>query len=637
MAAAGLVPAMPASADEKPALLAIVDGSGSMWGTLEKDTISKLAATRQALDEVLPAVAGSMQIGLATFGPGCRSAEVVVPPREGDVSLVTAALTKFNPRGKGPLTAGLRAAAATLGELAAGDIVVFHDGLDNCGEDSCAAATAIHDAQPRIRIHTVSLGMGPAEVNAAGCLARTTGGSAWTAVDAAGVLSAIKAIAASISERTQRPVALAAPEPVPAQPVVAEKGPPRLVAAASLAAGLPPVASALVWTIKDTKTGKVLHQSVAPTLAVPLPAGAVAVEVASGRVAQRRDAMIAAEGDTVVDIALDAGIVRLDTGVKRLASEAEEPVIRLAQSAPADARNANFGRSEPLWIARGKAIEALLPPGEYEAFAEYGLARRAAPVSVKSGQTLNLSLPLEAGRLELSTRPERIGDITFEVSTDDPDRPGGRREITRSAFAAPAFVLSTGSYYVTARGAGQDLRRLVTVRSGEITREAFQFELATLEVNALVNGAPATATAPLSISIAPEPAAAAAAAAERAIDTGKAMTIAPGRYRVSVKHALHDAASRRDITLAAGQTLRLAVNLETAELQLDLSAGVEHGAMCEIVGSEGAVVRRTVEIAPRLVLTPGRYSVRCRSGAATREIAIALAAGDVKRIQPFDR
>lgn len=631
-----IVIALPAAADEKPAVIAVVDGSGSMWGTLANDTVSKLAATRQALDEVLPAVAGSVRLGLATFGPGCRSADVVVPASEGDTSLITSALAKFNPRGKGPLTAGLRAAAATFGDRGGGDIILFHDGLDNCGEDACAAAALIHAGLPGIRIHTVSLGLVPAEAAAIGCLAKVTGGSASTVVDAGGVANAVRAITATIAERSRRPVAPVVTAPVPVQPVIAEKGPPRLVAAASLATGQPPIASALAWTIKDVRTGRVLHQSVAPTLALPLPAGPVRVEVASGSVAERRDAEIASEGDTVVDIPLNAGIVRLDTGVKRLASDAEEPTIRLDTSAPAEARTGGLATAAPLWIARGKAIEALLPPGEYEAIGEYGLVRRALSISVKAGETLNLSLPLEAGRLELVTRPERIGDITFEVTADAPDRPGGRREIARSAFAAPAFVLSTGSYYVVARGAGHEFRRLVAVRSGEITRETFQFEPATLEVGALVNGAQAGGT-PLALSIAPASAAAGAAPTERSIETGKAITIAPGRYRVSLRHAHYDAAVSRDITLAAGQSLRLPLDLETAELQLDLAAGVAHGAMCEIAGADGTVFHRTVELEPRLVVTPGRYLLRCRSSAATREFAVALAAGEVKLVQPFDR
>lgn len=257
----------------------------------------------------------------------------------------------------------------------------------------------------------------------------------------------------------------------------------------------------LTWRVMSADGRKVLHEAVAPSFAVPLPGGGVRVEVTSGRIAITRDIEIAKEGDTVLDVALDAGIVRFDTGAKRLASDAEEPLIFLeklsTQRTGTDVRDG--GRtSTPLWIARGKAIEAMLPPGDYRAVAEYGLARAVAPVRVAAGQALNLSLPLEAGRLELATVPQGGDDVVYRVEVDDPDRAGGRRELTRTAHAAPVFVLSTGTYYVTATTGGDEVRRLVTVRSGEVTRETFNLDLVSLEVDATINGA-AEPRAPLTL------------------------------------------------------------------------------------------------------------------------------------------
>ena len=107
--------------------------------------------------------------------------------RVGGAAAITSPLIKFNPRGKGPLSAGLKAAASALGENRGGAIVMFHDGLDNCGEDQCAVATQLHAADPSLRIFTVSLGMEPAEVTAISCMAKATDGRAFTADAPGGV------------------------------------------------------------------------------------------------------------------------------------------------------------------------------------------------------------------------------------------------------------------------------------------------------------------------------------------------------------------------------------------------------------------------------------------------------------------
>lgn len=633
-----------AGQDQRPALMALVDGSGSMWGGLGSGGKSKLAATREALESILPQAAQTHRLGLATFGPGCRAASVAVAPTDSNVDAVTVPLVKFNPRGKGPLSAGLKAAADIIGGTNGGDgggtIVLFHDGLDNCGEDSCAAAAELHATKPDITIHTISLGMEAAEVAAISCVAKATGGRAYTASDPDDVVRALTDIASLIDKAAPTPpppVAETAPAASPA-----EKGPSRLVASARLIAGGSVVSMPLTWRVMSADGRKVLHEAVAPSFAVPLPGGGVRVEVTSGRIAITRDIEIAKEGDTVLDVALDAGIVRFDTGAKRLASDAEEPLIFLeklsTQRTGTDVRDG--GRtSTPLWIARGKAIEAMLPPGDYRAVAEYGLARAVAPVRVAAGQALNLSLPLEAGRLELATVPQGGDDVVYRVEVDDPDRAGGRRELTRTAHAAPVFVLSTGTYYVTATTGGDEVRRLVTVRSGEVTRETFNLDLVSLEVDATINGA-AEPRAPLTLGIKRlDETSIAQTASERLVSLGRAVRLVPGTYRITVRHGLNDVVATRNIRIAKGDTQRVRIDLKTAEVSLDIidADGSPFGAVCEMKTDRGEVIWRTVEVRPVRVVAPGQYALRCRAGATVRDVAVTAAAGQVTRVAPFSR
>lgn len=645
--AAGAQPGSPIStawAESQPRLVAVIDGSGSMWGGLGSDGVSKLAAARQALEQSLPQIAPSANLGLVTFGPGCRSADIAVEPTTNDVEAVLAPLAKFNPRGKGPLSAGLKLAADAFPQGTRGAIVMFHDGLDNCGEDQCAAASVIATAHPGVAIHTISLGMEAAEVEAISCVANKTGGRAFAAEDMAGVTRAFSEIANLMVRSEPAPPAPQAATPPPL-PAPATSGPPRLVASVNLAEGKPPLATPLQWRISDVASGKLLHETLAPTLAVALPKGLVRIEVASGRVKVERQAEIAAEGDTRIDIALNAGIVRFDTGAKRLASDAEEPLIRLeslaaAPTANADAKHAGLETAAvqvatPLWIARGKAIEALLPPGEYHAIAEYGLARASAPVNVGPGSELNLSLPLEAGRLELTSSSKLVRDIVYQISIDDPDRTGGRREIARTAHPSPSFVLSTGTYYIAARSGLREVRRLVTVRSGEVSREAFALDTAQLTVTATLNGTPAGAV-PLGLAITPLNTEPSGSRATRPVSLGQTLEVAAGRYRITVRHGAGEASVSREVELAAGQQQHIAIDLKTVELHVDTSAaaGATGGARCEVITS-GRVIWRTVEANPKAVLDPGTYVVRCRAADVVRETSITLAAGDQQRVSPF--
>ncbi len=623
-----------------PVLMALVDGSGSMWGGLGSEGRSKLAATREALEAVLPRLAGSNRLGLATFGPGCRSAAIVTPAQTSQVQDVTGPLVRFNPRGKGPLSAGLRTAAEGFSANDAGSIVLFHDGVDNCGEDQCAAASELHAARPGLKVSTISLGMDPPQVAAVACVAKITGGRAYTADDPEGVVRALD----DIANMNLRPVPAEAPpaKPAPA-PRPAAKGPPRLLASAQLVAGGAAVSMPMTWRVRSPDGSKVVHEAVAPSLAVQLSPGPKRVEVTSGRITVTRDVEIANEGDTVLSVPLDAGIVRFDTGAKRLASDAEEPLIRLEKLTMVDAGAAAKGAvsaarvATPLWIARGKVVEAMLPPGEYRAIAEYGLARAAAPVRVATGEALNLSLPLEAGRLELETVPADIDSIVYRIEVDDPDRPGGRRELTRTANAAPTFVLSTGSYYVTASAGGEELRRLVTVRSGEVTRETFKPDTTRLTVMATINGL-SPGSAPLTLSIARQDRAAEYAKGNaRPHSLGQDLELSQGDYRVSVRYGLSGPTVSRDLQLKPAATKRVTLDLKVAEVRLDTAGndGSAQGALCELKTSDGTVLWRTVETRPTRLVDPGQYTMHCRSGRNIRDIAITAAAGRVTNVTPF--
>lgn len=639
-AAAAAVP--PASAETPPVtpaqVVVLIDGSGSMWGGLGADGVAKIAGVRRALDAALPAIATRHPIGLVTFGPGCRSTEVAALPIAGPAANATEPLQRFNPRGKGPLVAGLETAAQTFPPGAEGHVILFHDGLDNCGQNACTVAEALHRSHPGLAVHTVSLGLEPAEQQAISCLSRTTGGRAMPVGDHAALDAAVTSLVALIGGSGP---AAAPPSPAPASappPVAQPSGPPRLVASATLAAGKAPITMPLVWHVVDAKTGTVLAEAVAPTLGVAVPAGRVRVEAKAGKIGVTRDVEIAPSGDTRAELTLDAGIVRFETGARKLASDSEEPLIRLDRLA--DVTSAIAGKpsaeprapgSTPLWIARGTAAEAILPPGSYRAVAELGLARAEQRITVAAGSEASISLPLEAGRLELQLAAKQSGAVNYSIAIDDPSTPSGQRIVARSAHPTASFVLSTGSYAVTANIDGVDTRRVLAVRQGEVTRETFGDELGRLTVTATLNGGafPAGQRPLLSLAALSQQASHAATPAT----SGRVMSLPAGRYRVTLKAAPGGPTASRDIDIAAGADARMTLDVAAAELAITGTARTSGGtaAICDLRipgrGAGGGIVWRGVEADPRVVVAPGKYVLRCSAGLVQREQTVTLAAG----------
>jgi hypothetical protein len=83
----------------------------------------------------------------------------MLAPEPNDPGRIMAALEKFNPKGRGPLVAAVKEAAAALGRAPGpASLVVIHDDLDNCSQDPCIAAEEIARSNPGLAI-VVSLAL----------------------------------------------------------------------------------------------------------------------------------------------------------------------------------------------------------------------------------------------------------------------------------------------------------------------------------------------------------------------------------------------------------------------------------------------------------------------------------------------
>lgn len=190
--AAGLLPAGTAAADEPaakepPKVELVLDVSGSMRAR-DIDGKSRMAAAKQAFNEVLDAVPEEVQLGIRTLGAdypgedrerGCKDTRQLYPVGPLDRTEAKAAVATLAPTGWTPIGPALLGAAKDLeGGDATRRIVLITDGEDTCAPlDPCEVAREI--AAKGIHLVIDTLGLVPDAKTRAQlrCIADATGGT----------------------------------------------------------------------------------------------------------------------------------------------------------------------------------------------------------------------------------------------------------------------------------------------------------------------------------------------------------------------------------------------------------------------------------------------------------------------------
>ncbi|MFF9569035.1 VWA domain-containing protein [Streptomyces sp. NPDC014685] len=219
---AGLGSAIPAAADEAPAKASpkvelVLDVSGSMR-TRDIDGQSRMAAAKQAFNEVLDAVPEQVQLGIRTLGAdypgddrkvGCKDTRQLYPVGPLDRTEAKTAVATLAPTGWTPIGPALLGAAD---DLEGGDstrrIVLISDGEDTCGPlDPCEVARDIAARGIHLVIDTLGLVPNAKIRKQLTCIAEATGGT-YTAVQHTDELSGrVKQLVDRAAEPVVTPVA----------------------------------------------------------------------------------------------------------------------------------------------------------------------------------------------------------------------------------------------------------------------------------------------------------------------------------------------------------------------------------------------------------------------------------------------
>lgn len=631
------------AAEQAPTLMVLLDGSGSMWGRVGSERRAKFDFTREILAETLARIRPDVRLGLASFGHrrkgNCADAEVLVSPNADNLEQVLGPLARINATGKGPLVRGLREAAAAVGDSTPATIVLIHDDVDNCGQDVCSTAADIAGANPGLVVHTIGLGLEKSKLQQMSCVPRLTGGKLFNAQDAAGVRASLDHIIELAHLEPGAEAELGA-DATPAAKAVQPppNAEPGLYLSAGLGAKSATLDSPVRWRITKDGAGGELVRDIRRAVAVEkLPPGTYDVEAQLGLANARQTVDVKADTPTPLRINLNAGVLKMVARAAKGAAPLQNSVFTVT---PLNDDGSLAGA--PIWIGREAQPEVLLPAGTYRVTAENGLTRQAQTVKIAPATGTTFDTTLAIGRLELSaargTTPDASNPIqdgvTYIIYRDDPDAPLGRREVARSASPSPAFTLPARTYYVTAKTSGAEAREQIAIGPGDVVRRTLPLALSRLELSATLDGKDAPEGLPLAFTISQlggEP-----REVIRTTVRQPDLELSAGTYRLQAALGTTNVKSAADITLAAGQTSKVAMQLAAGHVTLKRATASPTGGsgiFWEIKDEQGHAVLRTSQPQPTVLLAPGRYVASFETRDRPVSTTFELKAGEDRTVE----
>ncbi len=617
-----------AGAGDVPTTLFLIDGSGSMWGRFEPDNRAKIDAVRELLKPVITQ-AGQSQIGLASFGHrrkgDCSDVEIIAAPGlERDP--VLSPLEKLNPRGKGPLVEGLRQSVAAIGTNRPASIIVINDGADNCQQDACAAAAEFAKASPGIAIHMISIGVDPADHPRLSCVAKETGGQFFDVADPISLAAAIGDAVGrtpAASEQTETPAVSSGAD----SSTIAGA---TLNATAVLTEGAKPLALPLQWRAFKSGGTIVVASAEAAQFSAVLDPGNYDVEARLGTITVKQQFSIENGKPTSVTVPLKAGRLKVNAKHTKEGAPAGSAVVTIRETGSTNAGTA--------WLGRVDRADTILPAATYTVVIAEGHIRQERQVTLSAGSDTAVDFVLGTGRIELSAvlheGGEPLNDVTFSVSEDDPESLDGRREIARSLAPTPEFQLPAGTYYIAARSGEAETRQRIAVGAGDIVKRVLPLGATQLKVTA-----PANLIAQQErhgivyrvISLEGDKREVA-----RAATPGLDVVLNAGRYRVLATLEAHNFTAAQDITLESGKPASVIMKFDAAEIGFRLpavSAAVPGDIFWEIKDHKGRAFWHAAVAEPKLLLAPGRYTVRVETRDRGSEAAFEVRSGENQQIE----
>lgn len=443
----------------------VLDASGSMWGQV--DGQSKISAARQAVDAILSKWNPADRLGVMVYGHrskgDCKDIELMVPVSTFDPARIKAAVDGINPKGKTPISDSLRAAAEALKSTEnKANVILVSDGIETCAPDPCAAAAELKKSGIGFTAHVIGLDVAdPAAKSQLQCIARVTGGVYLDAGNAASLTGALtKAVAATQGTK----VASEAPQKPVADPYLGKN----IRGVARLAEGLDPISDEDVnWGIfkpAGGDKGEHVNTFYGAPFADNIAPGDYIVEVSYRQLKREFPLKVVNGKPAVLDVILDAGYVTSEGSVAGGAAKVDDVVWQVTD------------KGGKLIAQEYDAVPRfVLAAGSYVLTLTKGQSKTSKPFSVAAGDSSNVQLTLDVGKLIVTSTyaeggPKVEKDIV--VAVHQPTKADGDEgeKVAQEYDAESKFDLPSGSYEVIATVGEAKGTAHAEVKSGAPTR-----------------------------------------------------------------------------------------------------------------------------------------------------------------------
>jgi hypothetical protein len=192
---------VPAHAEADRSIALVLDASGSMKAALP-DGKSRMEGAKAAVAEFVNTLRPDTRLSFRAYGHQSPTAKKDCK----DTSLLTgfaavsankAAIVEqargLQPLGYTPITYALTLAAKDLGaeEATSRTVVLVSDGKETCAADPCAAAKALAEADAKLVVHTVGVGVDAVTRSQLQCIAKVARGSYYDANSTAELATAL--------------------------------------------------------------------------------------------------------------------------------------------------------------------------------------------------------------------------------------------------------------------------------------------------------------------------------------------------------------------------------------------------------------------------------------------------------------
>jgi Ca-activated chloride channel homolog len=620
-----LLGAMPAFSEDAPTAMLVLDGSGSMWGRLPPANRPKIDLVRDKLGQLL-ATPSSTRLGLVSFGHrrrgDCSDVELIAGP-DSPRQDVLDPIAKLNPRGPGPLTAGLKLAIDAIGQSRPAQILVVGDNADNCHQDSCAVAKEFAKTSPGVAIQVIGIGVSPNDRPRMACIAEATGGHFYDIADSNG-------LDAALEEATKlailSPGAVADTGPAATKP--AAPPPPKgasLRASAALASGGTLLRVPLTWRIYKAGGTTVLGESQGRDISAKLPAGNYDIEAEVGAIKARKTIVIHDGEAHSVIVPLDAAHLVARAVTSKGGPPSPDALITLTSG------------NAPVSLDRGGSVDVYLPPADYSLTVIDGAARSSRSLSLAAGDDKSVDVDLSAGHLDVSAAKadgSAIQDVLYTIETDDPESPDGRRDVAQSRSPHAGFTLPEGTYYLTARSSSGSVNKRIAVGAGQTVSETLTLALVPVNISALVAGAPAKANQNIFYRV--DRIDGDRTGVARSLGPTLALDLSPGRYRISASLAVSHLSASKEFVIAAGKPANPVIDIASGRVDFAPPIGtapVIGDVYWEVADQNGMAIWRATGTEATAILAPGRYTVRFDARDSHGQAAFEVRAGESRKIE----